>query len=128
MKRNCAHSSDLSNIRHNCFFFQLWISNVIIITCHDTGFTQRWIAAVNHVNWIANQKDAIYRSSYRKCPVKKVFLDISQNSQLITCARVSLLKKRLWHRCFHLNFEELFLENTSGGCFSIKNRPAFGLS
>ena len=46
---------------------------------------------------------------------KKVFLEISQNSQENTCARVSfliklhtppatLLKKRLWPRCFPVNF------------------------
>ena len=43
-----------------------------------------------------------------------MFLEISQNSQENTCARVSffnkvaglspLLKKRLWHRCFSVNF------------------------
>ena len=69
----------------------------------------------------------------QNCSVKKVFLEISQNSQENTRARVSffdkvagfrpatLLKKRsgagvflwvLW------NFwEHLFLQNTSGGCF-----------
>ena len=47
----------------------------------------------------------------QRCFLKKVFLEISQNSQENTCARVSfliklqaapatLLKKRLWHRCF----------------------------
>ena len=50
----------------------------------------------------------------QKCSVKKVFLEIFQNSQENTCARVSfliklqacvtLLKKRLWHRCFPVNF------------------------
>ena len=33
----------------------------------------------------------------------------------------ALLKKRLWHRCFPVNFSKflrtLFLQNTSGGCF-----------
>ena len=51
---------------------------------------------------------------------KKVFLKISQNSQENTCARVSflitLLKKRLWHRCFLVNFAKFsrtpFLQNT----------------
>ena len=49
------------------------------------------------------------------CSLKKVFLEISQNSQENTCARVSfliklqaapatLLKKRLWHRCSPVNF------------------------
>ena len=50
----------------------------------------------------------------RRCSVK-VFLDISQNSQENNCARVpflikfqaspaTLLKKRLWHRSFPVNF------------------------
>ena len=53
-----------------------------------------------------------------RCSVKKVFLEIWQNSQENTCDRVSfliklkvadlrlatLLKKRLWHRCFPVNF------------------------
>ena len=33
----------------------------------------------------------------------------------------TLLKKRLWHRCFSVNFayfkEHFFSQNTSGGCF-----------
>ena len=47
----------------------------------------------------------------QRCSVKKVFLEISRNSQENTCARVSLLqaapaallKKRLWHSCFPVN-------------------------
>ena len=68
----------------------------------------------------------------RRCSIKKVFLDISQNSQEITCARdsfliklqvwpVTLSKKSLWHRCFPVNFAKFlrtsFLQNSSGGCF-----------
>ena len=52
----------------------------------------------------------------RGCSVKKVFLEIQQNSQENTCPRVSfliklqasrpatLLKRRLWNRCFPVNF------------------------
>ena len=43
----------------------------------------------------------------QRCSVKKLFLAISQNSQDYTWARVSfltLVKKRLWHRCFPVNF------------------------
>ena len=56
-----------------------------------------------------------------------VFLKILQNSQESTCARVSFLiklqlpalfKKRLWHRCFPVNFAKflrtLFQQNTFG--------------
>ena len=47
------------------------------------------------------------RSSRPKVFCKKnVFLEISQGSQEITCARVSFLIKRLWHRCFRVNFEK----------------------
>ena len=64
----------------------------------------------------------------QRCSVKKLFLEISQNSQKNTCARVSfliklqarpvtLLKKRLWHRCFPVNFMKFlrapFSQNTS---------------
>ena len=37
----------------------------------------------------------------------------------------TLLKKRLWHRCFPVNFAKFlrtpFLHNTSSGCFCINN-------
>ena len=36
--------------------------------------------------------------------MKKVFLEILQNSQENTC--VTLLKKRLWYRCFPMNFSK----------------------
>ena len=53
---------------------------------------------------------------------KKVFLEISENSQENTCASglrsAALLIKRLWHRCFPLDFVNFlrtpFLQNTSG--------------
>ena len=43
----------------------------------------------------------------RRCSVKKVFSEISQNLQENTCSRVrpaTLLKKRLWRRWFPVNF------------------------
>ena len=66
----------------------------------------------------------------QRCSVKQVFLEILQNLQEDTCARVSFLiklqasglqlylKKRLWRRCFPVNIEKFlrtpFLQNTSG--------------
>ena len=61
------------------------------------------------------------RSSHQSCSIKKVILEILQNSQESTCARVSfliklqawglrpatLLKKRLWDRCFPMNFVKI---------------------
>ena len=71
----------------------------------------------------------IFRSSQQRCFVKKGVLEISQNSQESTCARVSfliklqvppvtLLKKRLWHSCLPVNLAKFlrtpFSQNTSG--------------
>ena len=51
----------------------------------------------------------------QRCSVRKVFLEIPQNSQENTCARA---KKRLWHRCFPVNFAKFlrtpFLWKTPG--------------
>ena len=83
--------------------------------------------------------DKSFRSSHTRCSVKKGVLRITQNSQENTCAKVSfliklqasgqslffnkvagfrhatLLKKRLWHRRFPVNFATTpFLQNTSG--------------
>ena len=60
------------------------------------------------------------RSSNLRCSIKKVFLEISQNSQENICARdlKKNLKKNLWHRCFPVNFAKFlrtpFLQSTSG--------------
>ena len=41
----------------------------------------------------------------QRCSVKNVFLEISQNSQEYTCARVSfLIKLQDWGLCFPVNF------------------------
>ena len=62
--------------------------------------------------------NATNRTVIRRCSVKIVFLEILQNLQENTCARVSFLiklqswglrsttlfKKRLWRRCFPVNF------------------------
>ena len=62
--------------------------------------------------WKKNGLEAVVQ----RCSVKKVFLEISQHGWENNCARVSfliklqawdlqtLLKKRLWHRCFPVKF------------------------
>ena len=65
-----------------------------------------------------------FRSSRRRCAIKKKFSrKISQNPQENICARktpapATFLKKRLWCRCFPVNFAKFsktpFSQNTSG--------------
>ena len=63
------------------------------------------------VDWFLYDTEALGR----KCSVKAVFLEISQNSRENNCAKVSFLiklqalacnlfKKRLWRRCFLVNY------------------------
>ena len=56
-----------------------------------------------------------YRNSHQRCFVKKVFLEILQNSQENTCARASFLIK------LQVSYDLLkkLLQNTSGGLFLI---------
>ena len=58
----------------------------------------------------------MYRSSHQRCSVKKVFLEISQNAQGNTCARVSLLINFHWYFPGHFAkfLRILFWQNTSG--------------
>ena len=79
----------------------------------------------------------VSRSSHRRCSVRKCVLRNFENSQEKTCARVffftglkpaTLLKRRLWHRCFLVNFAKFlrtpFSQNTSGRlrlCFIFCN-------
>ena len=67
----------------------------------------------------------IFKSSYRKYSIKKVFLQISHNSLQKSvpdwscrCQYRTLLKKRHWQRDFPLNFAKFlrtsFLQNTFG--------------
>ena len=75
-----------------------------------------------------------YRSSHRRCSVKKgVLQNFAQNSRENTCARVffliklqssglqTFLKKRLWRRCFPVNFAKslktTFLQTHMDDCF-----------
>ena len=58
------------------------------------------------------------RSNHERCSIKKVFLEISQNSQENTCARVSFLIKLQALGKVPVNFAKFlripFLQNTSG--------------
>ena len=68
----------------------------------------------------------IIRSSHQRCSVKKVFLEISQNSQENTCGRDSFLIK-LQASCYtpaktskNLWFSDVFMGYKKEGCNFIK--------
>ena len=100
--------------------------------------SQRWITAnlqpltahIYHLMIIATV--GFLEAVAWRCSVKKLFLDILQNSQKNTCAGVSFsiklqaeacnfIKKRLWDRCFPVNFAETcnFIKTDSGTDVSL---------
>ena len=74
----------------------------------------------------------------QRSSLKTVSLEISQNSQYRDLCQglffnkvegfrpATLLKKRLWHKCFPVHFAKFLraplLKNTSGGCFWAMSR------
>ena len=60
-----------------------------------------------------NLKVELSEAVARRCSVEKVFVELSQNLQESTCPRASFLiklqasaslNKRLWHKCYLVNF------------------------
>ena len=77
------------------FFAKYFLATVSVdFSSSKNTFSNSWVnATVNLlIYFILERKEAVVRS----CSVKKVFLEISQNSKESTCARVSFLIKRLW--------------------------------
>ena len=78
-------------------------------------------------------RNAKARSSHRRCSLKEGILrnftkfagkHLCQSllfNKVAGLRPAALLKKRLWHRCFPVNFVKFlrtpFFQNTSGGCF-----------
>ena len=92
----------------------LWVEDVIVFTLLRIAFVSlAWTEA-----------------AVRRCSSKLIFLKILQNSQENTCARISLLiklqappptllKKRLWCRCFPVNFAKIS-RTPLGDCFCME--------
>ena len=87
--------------------FLLWIFNALIFGFHKAKYRSVFFLHFHKGNEI--------EAATRVVLCKKVFLEIWQNSQENTCDRVSffiklqarpvtLLKKRLCHKCFPVNF------------------------
>ena len=98
---NYHEKPELETDRDRCkSIWQLWM----------TFETTYWYISTEFLYWKIrkqlNQEEVVWR-----CSVEKVFLEISQNSQENTCARVSFLTR------LNTFQEHLFLLNTSGGCF-----------
>ena len=80
-----------------------------------------WFCAVFYwdVHYDDKKTMANFRSSHQRCSVKKVFLEVSQNSQENTCARVSFFNKAAaWkHLCQSLFFDKVanFIKKRDSG-------------
>ena len=116
------------------FYYSLYIKNVrkiftLVSFCFCFIFSSnrkcKMVAKFSGLGTVFPSKSRIvlrYSNAVtQRCSVKEVILKISQNSQKNTCARVSfltklqgsglrtatLLKKRIWHTCFSMNFAKI---------------------
>ena len=85
---------------------------------HCTHIIHCYLSVILYIQHLLPHHHCYYSEAVVwRCPIKKVFIESSQNSLENTCARVSffllklqgfrraaLLKKRPWHRCFSVNF------------------------
>ena len=68
---------------------KLWFAN----GGYPDSLTNRETGKVKHKPIIRVERIRSFKNSHRRCSVKKMFLEISQNSQEDTCVRVSFLIK-----------------------------------
>ena len=80
---------------HKKWSFPLQISSVNVTksVMENFNFLQCYILEWNNITNIQLCISFWFGSRHQKCSVEKVFLEISQNSQKNTCARVSFLIK-----------------------------------
>ena len=93
-----------------------------------TNFLDEWffisfspIFASMIVTWTIFTR-IVFQNHWSYCSHMEVFLHLLVCNDV--CLRsATLLKKRLWHSCFPVNFAKFlrtaFLQNTSGGCFCM---------
>ena len=95
---------------HSFLYCSLSVSFILLETVMNNGHPAEQ-------EKLEEKRRAFYQSNeavVQRCSVKKMSLEIWQNSQENTCARVSFsiklqaeacnfIKKRLWHRCFPMN-------------------------
>ena len=94
-------------------------SHNLVSNCVPFGLSQRKTLCIfGRMYQFQNVTFETIEAVVQRCSVKKMFLEISQNSQENLCSRVSFLiklqasghrpatlsKKRLWHRCLPVNF------------------------
>ena len=103
----------------------IWIVNhQVIFTCIFIS-TQRMYHVLTALFSTRLCTQMSFRSSHRSCSVRKgVLKDFAKYREKHLCQGLffnkfvglrpaTLLKKRLWHRCFPVNFAKFLLQNTS---------------
>ena len=96
------------------FYFSISFAFNLFWDCGKTFMLMRILGVPTILGRNVSEKlvSAASEAVAQRCSVKKVFLEISQNSKENTCVRVPfLIKRRLWRRCFSVNFEK-FLRTT----------------
>ena len=86
-----------------CFYFSFWTCFTKCFGVFMIDIKQvivGWESSICQNSRVLTVSEAVVQ----RCSVKKVCLEILQNPQENTRRPATLLKKRLWHRCFPVNF------------------------
>ena len=114
-----------SSICNKTFFSSIYSKNKRLNT--DFKYYSNFIYLIK----LSKLKSGLYRSSHQRCSMKKgllrnfakftgkhLYQSLSFNKVAGFRRPATLLKERLWHRCFPVNFAKFlrttFLQNTSG--------------
>ena len=97
----------------------------ILVVCLISTLYNTWFVFIKLNNLLRFTLTHLFRSSHRRCSVRKddrkSFAKLTGKhlcqSLFLSLRPATLLKKRLWHRCFPGNFAKFlripFLQNTS---------------
>ena len=108
-----------------CFFIKVYHypevffnRYIVVASCFEKVRIFQVISSKRLMTMFEDRAIVFLEALVRRCSVKKVFLEISQNLQENTWCQslffntaaglrpATLLKRRLWHSCFPMNFEK----------------------
>ena len=115
----CKLNLTLGGIYHLAITLLLQFFSILVFT-FSIIYSENFGDSRQSLHWFSQQpaKQPYGRSSRRRCSVRKgIFKNFTEFTWTHLCKSFLFIRKRLWHRCFPVNFAKLlrihFLQNTS---------------
>ena len=112
MSNHCVKLAKKKRIIKSGIYHELWAKAINYECVYYLSFSYLPVA------WVFHSRKLIIVVTHLKKESCRLF---AENKKQLSRGFITLLKKRLWHRCFHENFVKFsrkpFLQNTPSGCF-----------